>query len=969
MTCRFPILPVLLTLGFLAPLAPAQEALEVEADIEFAQGLARRWQFVDLAEEVLDSISENHKLTPDQKENLDLVRCEVFGTAAKRERDPDERGRLYDLAIQNYQDFIAEHEYSELKPAAEGSLVQLSNSYASTLEMQLADLVGEEATAMRDKIRKLLEGPLTRTGSLVADISGIVDPTEQQKREQATLMLDRGRMLATMGRVSEDGTFYFGQAEAVLEDLSFLFGQRSGFGLQAYLEMARVKGDQGLWEDAVDFYQYVVDTVMPPDPKVWEDWSRELTQADKEQYWLFTELSIPGMLDAAINSGDRATATTYALLFWNRYKSEGFSLSLPRGYMALLACARTMLDVGGYVGGRTAGGSLQWFATQDEMAKKVPTKRNQRTAVDMSLIMAQTVNEDNKGNTLQTRAQKLISEIIERPGVVLGPEMLFEAADGQYKDKNYEKAILGCKRVLAALEGQDEASRSEFGPKVLNKLGNSYANLNRYLEATMVFREAVTTWGGDPEFDNRNAKGMLAALKFLKRTTNGDPTIQSLYLEAENHVTRTDKKGDTGDIVFGQAMRLYEAKDFDGAFDKLGAIEPKSDSYELAFVRRGACRYKQKRYDEAATIFKAYLEDYLGDAKNQTTSETRLARRLEARSLATFYLGSIAYKQHEWTDVVKYFAGFPKEFPSQSQMAPNALYMAVQAELQLKKVDEARALLAVLLADHPDHKYTGSSARLIYIELKKTLDAVAEGTPERTQLLEALADLISTSDRISPKPAYKDLRYEAGHWIELERWAEAETALRQTVKFYADSKNTTERKGYYKNVLPDLGKVLIAEGKLPDAVEVLRPLIPPVKTPEGESPPEFRPTSATVHNFFKAAVGWVEGDSANTITEVLGVGTPEDAKLAADWMDSLSRSSKVQNYTPEWYEIKFDLIFAWRRMGQSDSSKLDAARRQLKTMQTDCGKGFEGVAEDFAKAGKSGDALRQQYLWLSSELN
>jgi len=969
MICRFSIAPAILTLGFLVLFAPAQEALQVEADIEFAEGLASRWQFVDLAEEVLDGISKNHKLTPDQAENLGLVRCEVYGTAARRERDPAERGRLYENAIQSYKDFIADNEYSELKPAAEASLVQLSNVYAGNLEMQLVDLVGEEATTMREKIKTLLEGPLTRTGSLVADLSGIPDPTAKQKGERAALMLDRGRMLATMGRVSEDGTFYFGQAESVLEDVALEFGERSGYGLQAYLEMARVKGSQGSWEDSMVYFQFVVDTLMPPSTEEWERLKNETTQMERERYWTATEPSLPGLLEAAVNNGDTRAATTYALLFWNRYKAEGFTLSVPSGYMALLSCAKTLLDVGGYVGGRTAGGDLQWFASQEEMAGKVASKRNQRSAVDMALIMAQTTNEDNEGNTLQGRAQQLIAKIIERPGVVLGPEMLFEAAKGQYKDKNYEKAIQGCKRVLATLDGQDEASRAEFGPQVLNKLGKSYANLDRMLEAAMVFREALTEWGGDPEFDSQNAKGMLAAIKTLKRSTNGDPLIQNLFIEAENHVTRTATSGDTGDIIFGQGKRSYDAKDYEAAYAKFDEIEASSDSYEKALAYKGACRYYQKDYEAAKAIFKGYLEDYLSDPKNRTISEARLARRQEARAFATFYSGSIAYKQKEWKETALFLSNFSSVFPSQVQMGPNALYMAIYADVKLKDVDAARAVHAAMMENFGSNKYSGAAAKLVYAELKKTLASIPEGSPQRPGTVTALAELLKISNTVEKKPKYNDLRFETGHWTELMNWPEAERSLLQTSKLYAETTDAKERSGWFRNVQPELGHVLIAQGKLPEALEVLRPLVPPVKTPDGESPPEFRPYSSTVQDFFVAAVGTVEGSPASKVTEILGVGTAEDAKLAADWMDSLSRGKSVDKYTPEWYVLKFDLIFAWRRIGQSESDKLASAKRQLTTMQTDCGEGFEGIAEDFTKAGLDGEPLRQHFLWLNRELN
>ncbi|MDF1800840.1 MAG: hypothetical protein P1V81_16825 [Planctomycetota bacterium] len=944
-----------------APVTFAQSDLQVEADIEFAQGLARRWQFVDLAEGVLEELSKG-SLDGAQSERLGLVRCEIYATAAKRERNAEERDRLFGAALTAYQDFIADNEFSDLKPAAESAYVQLSNTFAGVLELALADQVGEEAEATRTRIRETLEEPLSRTGALIASLKSIDEPTALQERELYALMLDRGKMLSTLGRASEDGTFYLGQAETTLDELALTAGERSAWGLQANIELARVLGATGDWAYSMDLLEFVLDTVMPRDKAILEPYFADLSPADLELHWYYAEMATPPLLEACVSANKPEAAISWALHYFNIYKKYGFSLSKPRGHMALLASASVLMDAGGYVGGRTNDGELQWYATKEDLDAAESSRRNKRTAVDLALSMAQTTNEENRGNVLQTRAQKLISEIIERPGIAIGPEILFEAAQGHYREKDYPAAIEGMKRVLAALEDEDEAARIEFGPKVLNHIGLALGNQKRYLESAMVFREAVTVWKGDPQFDSKNANGMLSAVKALQAGSTADPQIEQLFQDAQRFVVETAGAQGAGEVVFNQAMREYEDGEYDIAFEKFGEVDTGADSYEKALVYKGACRYKQQRYDEATELFNAYLVDYLGDPTNVTDLESRLARRQEASALATFYLGNITYKQKDYAGTISHLGTFHEDFPGQSQMAPNAIYMALISSLNTGEIANAERLHGVMVEDFADNRFTGIAAKRLYSAIAPT------GKDEPSApVLRKMAELMAIANSLSSSPAYSDLRRESGHWIDLGEWETAEATLRKTSKAFANSTDPDERKGWHRNVQPDLALVLLEQGKLPEALDVVRPLIPPVKTPEGEPDPEFRPTAATVDTFCKAAVGWVEGEKVRDMVEVLGVGTPEDVALAADWRNNLANSKN--KFTLEWYELKFETIFTWRRMGQDDTAKLESAKSQISTMKQDVGNDFIGVFEDFEKAGLDGGPLQQKFQWLSRSLS
>ena len=65
----------------------------------------------------------------------------------------------------------------------------------------------------------------------------------------------------------------------------------------------------------------------------------------------------------------------------------------PPGYLSLLSVARTLLDVGGYAGGSLSAGRLRWFETSEDMENAGVSRRDRRSALDLALSVAQTVNE------------------------------------------------------------------------------------------------------------------------------------------------------------------------------------------------------------------------------------------------------------------------------------------------------------------------------------------------------------------------------------------------------------------------------------------------------------------------------------------------------------------------------------------------------------------------------------------------
>ena len=159
----------------------------------------------------------------------------------------------------------------------------------------------------------------------------------------------------------------------------------------------------------------------------------ELTQADKEKRWLFVELSTEGAWSARTSRwatrrgarrSTRCTCTTPGSV---RASSSRPSSATPRCSPRRARCSTRAAGSAG----TPPRARREWFASEDEAKEAGASRRNRISCTDLALQIAQQVNKENQGNVLQIRAQKLISSIIDRPGVQVAPAVLYEGGRGQ----------------------------------------------------------------------------------------------------------------------------------------------------------------------------------------------------------------------------------------------------------------------------------------------------------------------------------------------------------------------------------------------------------------------------------------------------------------------------------------------------------------------------------------------------------
>ncbi len=944
-----------LAVALLLPPALAAQRSEraIGDEMAFARELAVRYQYIDLAEAVLGKVA-SERLSERQKEGLALVQCQVYTEGAKREGDPKKRLQVFGKAAEAFRDFFDRHPSSELRPEAERSYLGLVNNYGRALELALAEAVGDEALALRETIKSVLDDGVKRTSAL-KEAYDRGNLSQAEKVEKWRIQLDRAQMLITQGNVSPDPEFLFSRAQSELESVAEEAGERSGPGLNVFLALAKLYRVRGKFGDARDYAQFVVTTAVPADPKLQDEWKEVPFEAKTERFRL-VELALPDLVESLVALDKMGEACNWSLYFYNVWKREGFTVS-PMGTLALLSAARVLLDAGGFVGGSMAQGNLRWFESEEEMQKAGFSGRDSRSALELALKTAQDVNTENKGNTLQIRAQKLISDVISRPGVVVPPDVLFEAALGEYNSKNYEAAIDSLKAVARALDDRDEAARREYMPKVLVYLGQAHGQLGRSIEAAMAFREAATTWAGDPEYQPKAAQGFYREIGAVRRAAPGDKLIDEQFFAAERLVTESSTGSGPDVIKWRQGERAYDQKDYDSARASYLSVGVAADEHEKAITKAALCLYKKNDKAGAKREFAAYLHEFVPNPRNAVTGAKKLAARDESRAQATYYLGKMAYDEQDYDEVLKVLAGYEKTFPEQVEYAPNALYMLLQAELSKKDLAAAKATAARMQELYASNRSTGSAAFNLYQALKSEQEAAAQaGDKARSQALEKeMAHYMHVSNEVASEPNFGNLRVEAALWLALGEFVAAEATLRATIKA---CEGKPERDGdLEKFVLPDLGEALLGQKRVPEAFEVLDPLVP-----KNEADTR-KPSALVVRDWCRALAGWVEGEGSASV-EVPGVGG--DFKLATEYLDKLikAEANTSEAWSCPWYELKFEQIYTLLQWSKADSSQRATAKRLIDDIASQL-----GDPELKHVATKCGDEhLRQRYLWLRNQL-
>ena len=926
-------------------LAQSSEA-EVRADIEYARGLASDWSFVGLATEVLED-AQRKSPSGKLKEELALAECEVYGQGARIERDDTRRNALFHEALEQYEGFLSRYPNSDLRASAETALVTTAVNFSTSVDIALEALTGAAAEELKKQKIDVLERTVKRTAELIQVI--VETPTEertaQQLQDAASLMLNRGRMLGDIGAAQENGVYFFQQAISSLENMVFFFGEGTPQALRAYQALGDVYMQDGQVENASYMYEGVLDQSWPANPKTLEqliqvrkDEGDPISEEEWAKRYLFLEISMAGLLDCTTQLGRTELACAYAMHYYNARQQKGLTWNVPAGYNSLLACARTLLDAGGFVGGNQTTGEARWFATEDEMKAAVRSRRQHDTAVSFALKLANITNADNKGNYLQVKAQKLISEIASQPGVTVSVDVLVQAAEGEYYDGNYPAAIDSFKRVISTLESRDSAEQLEYGARVHNFLANAFRRSERNLEAAMAFKAGLDANPDDLEFTEKNANGYRAMIKSLADGSPRDEFLKDQLQAAEElYVKYAEGSSGVDKVHYSNGEKAARNEDWAAAIANFEKVGPDSDYAEKARVKVGECLMRSGSTSKALEVFDEYLQ-WLQDPANTVDSPVRKQRRSEAFASAEVMKAVILYGRarkagtpEAWASLESIVDGFPGRHAQQIKSHPLTVRYLIEARLGQGNRAGAREAVDTLVGEYPDSDHVGKGAVTFYNALRD-LQMNAEGDAAET-ILREMAEFLTIATA-SQGPDWVRMRNESLHWMELGEYDQAERVLSAlAAEFGSDAERAKSMTTY---VLPDLARVLLANQKVEDAKAILAPLV----LDDGA-----KPTKQVVLNFCRSVSGWlVGGGPGNPVTEVPGAGGTEEEWQAV--IDKLHTIWQRDKWECQWYEYRMMHLWAYVAWGRLDSRKMETAKSQLNSFDANFDKaGYAQVDE------------------------
>jgi tetratricopeptide (TPR) repeat protein len=932
-------------------LAPHQ----IDAQIDYARGLATSWQFIDLAQGVLDGLEVAGGLSPSQAEGLALARSEVYASGARTVADDTQREPLFDQALDGYRSFLDSYPASSLLGKARRDYIVLANDYATHMSNMLAEAVGDERKRISSVVEERLTKVLSDSGTAISDLEDVAERTESQERQYWSLRLDRGRLLLRLGRAIEDGEAYLTLGEEELGTIAF-DATEDAYQLQAFMILGEVQLALGRPKDAADTFGYVLQSSIPSDRAEWTS-QKEFLEAPQIQFrWFYVESVMVPLLDAYLSTGQTENAANSGLHLFNCTNGERLQFSAT-GQLAAVAAARTLFEAGGWVGGTASNADYRWFQTIDDATNAGFAARSLRSALEFSLTVALDMSERGIG-LAQSRAKALIADLIESPGVSFGPDVLFEAARGSFDGKDYVLATSAFRRVVAATAG-NEADARIWGAKTSWYIGECFRRQGRDLEAALAFHHGITRWRGDAEYDARNVQAAYAAIGRAMKVDSEAAAFVQLRDEIGAILRSMPEAGK--DVAWDFAKREFDKatgendtdkarRIFGEAVDLFAEVPIDSPNYGAARARIGVAEYLSGDAAAAAQAFDSFEAE-----RAAATDATLRAKYDAALREVRYFQGQIAIDSKDWRTAFEIYSQYPTQFPDERTKHDIALALAVEAAVALGDMEKALEITRRLAKDFPDSSNTLRASSAIFTPLYADYRATEEGSAERIELLPVLSEIVGLRNKLALKPTYDLLRLESNLCLEAGRFEQALAVLERIVAAYENDADPKVKEAVEKHVKSDRGVVLVELKRLPEAHAVLAPLVPSTEA-SGTRPPK-----AVLEAYIKSVCGWPVGDPAKP--EVLaGVGGAAEIEKAYLWATKLTAAGvrETGSNTAAWFEARFAEFWALYQWGKIDSAKMESLRKVISTLTVDLGTEFKAL-EDMDGGSKQ---LAARYLWL-----
>lgn len=921
--------------------APAPQGLSdgaVEAEIDFARGLAREWTFVELAQGVLDRV-DAAGVPASMEDRLALARCELFEIAAYRLPDPTEINALLDKGIDAYQAFLDNNKTSDLREEAERAIVNLSVVYGRSIDIALSEAAGEEAEALRDLKVEKLTAALQVCESLIA--AGEAIPASERSADATNALfndkLKKGQMYAEIGRTRDNDVF---QEEALdtFDNLANESGPATELGLRATVAAGDVLRDMGELGDALDYYLGAAELVYPMDPELRTQYGLDEEPSNMLQLrFNFIGLAMKGIQPTARESGQLDLAIERGMFMYNLYRQQGFALTTD-GQDAMLQLAETMLDAGGAVAGNAAEGAAKWYESMDAAKEEVRRSRDRETAVDFALELVNQIAKGAYQPSTKIQAGRLLDAINSRPDVEISPSALLESAKAKLRGEEYEAALDSYYEVLGRLDGVDPAVRIQLAAESHAGIGRALRELGRPLQAALAYREGIERYEDeDDDINARNAQGFVRSVRSWGQTDpelRNNESYKAMLTRAEELAIEHVESTDPVIVKLRQAKRAMSAGDYEDALRILAGIDDaKGSQVDVREILKVNSYYKMEDFAKAYMTAKKYLE-YSRDPANALEESTARDERRDAQAQAMLRVAELDYRRarkayRDWqkkaadgsatdADVAKYrvfyesivdlLKDFPRNYPDQKSL-PTARLLLVEAHGKLGQLDEAEAVVKDMVEAAPDEKRTSDAERSFYVSLKASRDGFENEDGEPTdydqwlELTRRMAVAISGANERAAKPKFDELLAEVDLWSKIDEFENVQSSGERILTVHGGTEDAREKKLLNEFVTPKMGEALVSLNQREDAYALLAPLI------IGEDAP-LRTNSAT-RILARAMFGELSGQGLR-VQVVPGITDldKDEVDFVVGRLDTFASQAEGAGDPCAYFQAKFDAMYA-----------------------------------------------------------
>ncbi len=334
------------------------------------------------------------------------------------------------------------------------------------------------------------------------------------------------------------------------------------------------------------------------------------------------------------------------------------------------------------------------------------------------------------------------SDNLRAAGGAPTPERSLITASAAMENEDWLSAVADLRQVVERCE--TESDRKAYVPEALFKTGQCFAALGRAHEAAFAYERLC---GAFPESD----VAPVACFEAVRVLWSEFGATKDPHDDARKEVLLARLLASWPDhpaarnVAVLQAEKLEKEARYREAAEQYEKTPPDAQAYEQALVAGARCRYLTAGEGEADAVRTelARAEKALEEFFDRTADPNRTprSRDLAKQRTALIYLATQqralvlahdAVGKHQ--ECVLMLDAFLHELPGGDARRAKILALKVRPLIALERLDEAVAIVDLMLATYPEHAATASVAKAAAIQLER-----AEGVPRGAEAPETLA--------------------------------------------------------------------------------------------------------------------------------------------------------------------------------------------------------------------------------------